>query len=623
MGRTAGGYTGKLLYVDLSSRTFEERETPEAYMRAYVGGRGLAARLFCDITPPASDPLDESNSIVIATAPASATQAPTSGRGHMVFKSPLSGTIGSSNSGGDWGAHLKAAGYDALIVTGRSAQPLILSIDGDKPELSERVVFENAKDVWGLDVHKTSDSLLGAPEHKGARGLFIGPAGERLVRFASVMNEKNRAYGRGGPGAVFGSKNLKGITVRGSRKTTIADRDMFDAGLKHAMYKLRGAPSTKRIMRELGTAGLVNLINWIDMLPRRNFTSTVHEQENLDRMCGEAIADTILEKPGACYRCPIMCARRTRVGDKSGEGPEYESVVLLGPLIDVYDLKTITLVNYLANESGMDTMSLGGTLAAAMECGEKGLLPCSAGADLLRFGNKDGLLELARMAADRDGIGDLLSEGAARLAAACGAPQTAMTVKGLEIPAYDPRASFTQSLGYMTSPTGACHLRGGYAVSLAFFGGSKEIPRFSIRQSPLAVHNVQNLGIIQDSSGMCRFTGYAFGMDVLARLLSGATGLDFSVESLETVARRTATLERLFNNAAGFTADDDTLPERFQSEPIVTDGLERVVSPEHIRALREAYYEIRGWDREGRPTPETLRKLDLSESPYNEKSDKT
>jgi aldehyde:ferredoxin oxidoreductase len=581
-------------------------------MKDFVGGRGLATRLLCDFISPDADPLGESNAVVIATAPATGTRAPTSGRGHMVFKSPLTGTIGSSNSGGDWGAHLKAAGCDALVVLGRARKPVLLRIDGEKKDLAERVTFSEAGDVWGRDIPHTSDTLLGIPENKGARGLFIGPAGERLVRFATVMNEKNRAYGRGGPGAVFGSKNLKGIIVRGAGKTVVADEALFDAGLKHAMYKIRAAPGTKRILRELGTAGLVNLINWIDMLPHHNFQNTAHDQADLDMICGEAIADTILERAGGCYRCPMACARHTRVGDRSGEGPEYETVVLLGPLLDIYDLPGITKVNYLANELGMDTMSLGGTLATAMECVEKGFLPADRdGAELLRFGKIEGLEEITRRIACREGIGDLLAEGSARLAARLGAPQLSMSVKGLEIPAYDPRASYTQALGYMTSPTGACHLRGGYAVSLAFFGGWKEIPRFSLRQSPMAVHNVQNLGIIQDSAGICRFTGYAFGLDVIARLLAGASGLDFSVEKLELAARRITTLERLFNNAAGFTAEDDSLPNRFQTEPLFTDGEDRVVSPERIRVLREAYYEIRGWDSEGRPKPETLRNFGL------------
>lgn len=581
-------------------------------MREYVGGRGLAARLFCDRVSPSADPLGDGNDVVIATAPLSASSAPTSGRGHMVFKSPLTGTIGSSNSGGEWAAHLKAAGYDAVVVSGRAKHPVLIRIDGERPELSDRVTIIDARGVWGQDVHSTSDTLLGAPESKGFRGLFIGPAGERLVRFAAVMNEKNRAYGRGGPGAVFGSKNLKGIIVRGSMKTAIADREIFDAGLKHAMYKIRAAPGTKRILRELGTAGLVNLINWIDMLPRRNFRTTVHDQADLDRMCGEAIADTILEKPGGCYRCPMMCARHTSVGGHRGEGPEYETVVLLGPALDIYDLNAITTLNYLANELGMDTISLGGTLAAAMECAELGLLKGDGfNGRPPRFGEIAGLHGLVRGIAMREGAGDLLAEGSLRMASECGAPQLSMSVKGLEIPGYDPRASFTQALGYITSPTGACHLRGGYAVSLAFFGGSKEIPRFSLRQSPMAVHNVQNLGIIQDSAGICRFTGYAFGMDVIARLLTGATGLDFSVEKLETAARRTAALERVFNNAAGFTAADDTLPPRFRTEPIVTEGVERVVSEENIKTLRESLYEIRGWDSEGRPLAETLAQLGI------------
>ncbi len=607
------GYSGITLFIDLSSRTVEERDIPQDILEKYIGGRGLATRLLMDNMPASADPLGPDSVVVIATTPITATNAPTTGRGHMVFKSPLTGTIGSSNSGGEWGAHLKRTGYDAVVICGVSAKPVIVFIDGGG---ADSVRFLDADEFWGVDVHKTSDAVLGSEERKGARGLFIGPAGERLVRFAAVMNEKNRAYGRGGPGAVFGSKKLKGLIVRGSRKMEPVNPDVFEAGRKHALYRLKAAPSTKRIMRALGTAGLVNLINWINMLPRHNFSTTIHEQTDLDKMSGEAIAEKILEKPGGCYRCPIMCTRHTRVGDQTGEGPEYETVVLLGPVLDIYDLETITTVNYLANELGMDTITLGGTIGAAMECLESGALGSDRlGKYKLAFGETGGLHDLVRAIAERDGIGDLLAEGSQRLTAECGAPQLSMSVKGLELPAYDPRASYTQALGFMTSPTGACHLRGGYSVSLAFFGGAKEIPRFSLRQSPLAVRNVQNSGIIQDSAGICRFTGYSFGMDVTARMLSGATGLDLSVEKLESAAIRISTAERLFNNAAGFTADDDSLPERFQKEPIHTDGADRVVSPENIKKLREGYYTISGWDSEGRPTSATLEHLGVDPLP--------
>ncbi len=290
--------------------------------------------------------------------------------------------------------------------------------------------------------------------------LCIGPAGENLVRYAVVGNDKNRVYGRCGAGAVWGSKNLKAIRVRGREKTALFDKERFQSGYDQAFYLLRQAPVTKRLMRELGTAGLVELINVIDMLPHRNFQDCTHDEAQLDRVSGETIAKTILERAAGCFLCPIGCQRHTRIEGpdgkvQRGEGPEYETVVLMGPDCDVYDLAAVTTANYRCNELGLDTISFGGTVACAMELNEKGLLPAALeGSGAARFGNAAAMEELAIATAHRRGLGDWLAEGSYRLAERCGRPDLSMTVKKLEIPAYDPRASFTQALGYMTSPSG-------------------------------------------------------------------------------------------------------------------------------------------------------------------------
>jgi aldehyde:ferredoxin oxidoreductase len=364
------------------------------------------------------------------------------------------------------------------------------------------------------------------------------------------------------------------------------------------------------LLRDLGTAGLVELINLINMLPHRNFQDNLHRDEDVEKVSGETLAKKLLERAAGCYLCPIACQRHTRVGDRKGEGPEYETMVMIGPDCDIYDLEAITRVNYLCNELGMDTISFGGTLACAMELYQRGVLTSgdTEGLDL-RFGRGDLLEDLARRIAFRKGVGDRLAEGSFRLAESFGHPEWAMTVKKQEIPAYEPRASFTQALGYMTSPTGACHLKGGYAVSLAFFGGPKEIPRFSLLQSPIGIRNMHNLGIIQDSLGVCRFTGYAFSYDPWARMMNGVTGLDFSTARLEEIANRVAAVERLFNLAAGFTSVDDALPERFSREPILVAGEERVLSGETVSRMRSDYYRARGWDHEGRPTSGVLQTL--------------
>lgn len=600
------GVHGRILEVDLSSGRIEGTPLDSNYIADYIGGRGLGARLFFDRIDPGCDALSPDNIVVIAAAPLIGTNAPTAGRGHMVFKSALSGGIGSSNCGGTWAPAFKSTGFDALVIRGRAASPVLIDI---RPERTEILP---AGHVWGKDVHQTTEALQTGEANRRSRVLCIGPAGENRVRFAAVMNDRNRAYGRGGPGAVWGSKNLKAIRVAGQQKIRVKDKERFQSGLEQSFYLLKQAPATKRLLRDLGTAGLVELINLINMLPHRNFGDNQHRDEDVEKVSGETLAKTLLQRAAGCYLCPMGCQRHTQVGDRKGEGPEYETMVMIGPDCGIYDLEAITRVNYLCNELGMDTISFGGTMACAMELFERGILHSKDAEGLeLRFGRSDLLSEIAGRVAFRQGIGDRLAEGSYRLARSFGHPEFSMTIKMQEIPAYDPRASYTQALGYMTSPTGACHLKGGYAVSLAFFGGPKEIPRFSLLQSPIAIRNMHNLGIVQDSLGVCRFTGYAFSYDPWARMMSGLTGLDFSTARLEEIANRIAAVEKLFNLAAGLSGADDALPARFSREPIRVAGEERVVSAEAGAKMRTDYYRARGWDDRGIPGPALLESLGI------------
>jgi aldehyde:ferredoxin oxidoreductase len=604
------GYHGRVLEIDLTSGEIREKPLDPDLALDYLGGRGLGTRILYDTIDPACDPLGPANAFVIAASPLIGTGAPTSGRGHMVFKSPLTGLIGTSNSGGTWGAAFKATGFDVFVVKGASSRPVMIDITPGKAEIVP------ADGLWGKTTHETNDALASASRPGSpARVLCIGPAGENLVRLAAVANDRNRVYGRCGPGAVWGSKKLKAVRVRGKERISIADREKYQSGLDQALYLMKQAPITKRLLRELGTAGLIELINLIGMLPHHNFRDCRHRDEDVERISGERLAKTLLDKAGSCYLCPIGCQRHTRVagrrgGEETGEGPEYETMILMGPVCDIYDMAAVTRANYRCNELGMDTISFGGTVACAMELRELGLVTAADAEGLdLAFGNGGALETLTGMTAFREGIGDLLAEGSYRLAENYGRPDLSMTVKRLEIPGYDPRASYPQALGYMTSPTGACHLRGGYAVSLAFFGGTKEIPRFSLLQSPIAIRNMQNTGILQDSLGICRFTGFAFSSDPWARMVSGVTGRDFSVARLEEIENRVATLERLFDIEAGATHEDDILPLRFSERPIVAEGRERRLSREDQERMRRDYYRVRGWDDEGRPEGETLRTL--------------
>ncbi len=590
------GYHGKILDIDLSEEHIDIIPLTPEIVEGFLGGRGLATSIFYEEMDPLAHPLDPDNVIVIATSPLIGTRAPTSCRGHMVFKSPLTGTIGSSNCGGAWSHAFKSSGYDVLVIKGKASQPVLIDISPGQV----RIIPDDS--IWGLDVHRTTDLLTSGPEaERKGRVLCIGPAGENLVLFASVMNEKNRAFGRGGPGAVFGSKKLKAIRVSGKKQTAIKKEEKYRSGLDHAQYLMRSAPITKRLLRELGTSGLLKLIDLIDMLPHLNFQDNSHREDDLDKVSGETLKKTILEKAGACHACSIACQRHTRVQGKKGEGPEYESIVMTGPNCGIYDMSSIARTHYRCNELGLDTVSFGGTMACAMELVARGYIPGEAELSGFAFGNGAILEQMAEHTAYRKGFGNELAEGSFRLAQRYRHPEYSMTVKKQEIPAYDPRASFTQALGYMTSPTGACHLRGGYAVSLAFFGGTKEIPRFSLLQSPIAIRNMQNLGIIQDSLGICRFTGFAFATEPWARMASGITGLDFSTSQLEEMANRVASLERQFNLEAGVDPDEDTLPLRFQEESISVGGKEKRIPSDLIIRMRNHYYKARGWDVKGRP----------------------
>lgn len=601
-----GGYMGQILDIDLSSGQITKKRLDEQLARRYIGGRGLGAKIVYDIVNPKVEPLSKDNILVFATGPLTGTKTPASGRFTVSYKSPLSDTIGNCNSGGQWGVRFKKCGFDVLIIRGQSSKPVYINIKNDQVEILD------ARPYWGLDVHALTDELQ-QKHGRTAKIMAIGQAGENKVRLACIMNDRHRALGRGGAGAVMGSKLLKAVVVNGHQKIHIADEPMLQNGIYQANKMMKAMAVTSTGLGELGTAGLVQLIHEHDMLPHRNFQDVKHNISDVKAVTGEAIRDTILKSKKACYNCQIRCTRGTEVDGQIGEGPEYETVVMMGPNLGIYDLKRITKANYIANQTGIDTISLGGTIAVAMELYEKGFITKKDTDGLeLKFGNAEILEPLVEMIAARKGIGDKLAEGALRLATEFGHPELAMTIKGLEIPAYDPRATISQALGYVTSNRGACHLQGGYSVLLGFFGGAKEVDRFLLTTVPGHVIFQQDAGAISDYASICRFTGFAFGGNELSRIFSGVTGLELSEHDLETVSERIQTTERLFNNQAGFSRADDTLPARFLTETIFTGGQDRLINPEkHLAVLLNSYYDLRGWDNQGIPLPETLKRLGI------------
>jgi aldehyde:ferredoxin oxidoreductase len=590
------GWNGRALELDLDRSRVRDLPLDDTLLLEYVGGRGLGAKLLYDLFEPGTDPLSPRNPLIFTVGPLDGTPAPTSGRYSVTAKSPLTGTIFDSNSGGHLGPALKACGIDALIIRGAAKDPIYIHLTPKKLEVLD------AGELWGLDVVETTDRLteLYGPKAKVA---CIGPAGENLVRFASIMNDKHRTAGRGGMGAVMGSKRVKALVVSDYRiGLNVADRATFLFFVKEANKLIAQNPVTSKALPKYGTSAIMNLINLLGILPTKNFQtgSFAHAEE----VSGEAITERILVGQVACYACPIACGRETATSNGHGEGPEFETVYAFGAMLLNPDLEDIAEVGYLCNRLGMDTISMGVTLACAMELSERGHLPES-----VRWGDQKAIRRLVTATAHRDGLGDLLAEGSRRLAERCGAPDVAMAVKGLELPAYDPRGSKGMGLAYATSNRGGCHLRA-YMIDLEVLGLPKRIDRFSPHGKAGLCVVEQDLSAAVDTLVMCRFTQFALTEEHYARLLTAATGHTYTPEDFMRVGERIWNLERLFNLREGFTRADDTLPRRLLEEPLKegpTAG--RVVE---LDLMLAEYYEARGWDQDGVPTKEKLQELGLA-----------
>jgi len=592
------GMHNKILSVDLSTQSTEESSIDPEILAAYLGGRGLGVRLFTSLVNPKTDPLSPDNRLVFSTGPLTGSIVPTSGRFSLVTKSPLTGLILYSSTGGSVGPALKSTGYDALIVSGRLDEPgyLLISEAGD----SQIVPCER---LWGLDTKETLNRLESMTTGR-FHSLMVGPAGENGVLFASIMNDGNhRAFGRGGSGAVMGAKNLKAIVIKvGKAKPDIDNTELLTTYVKSARDKLKVAPITNSSLPTFGTAGLVNIINELGMLGIRNFQ--IGHSYEAEKLSGEAIRDEIFQKEEGCYACPIRCGRMTKTKSMSGKGPEFESV-LLGTLTDIFNLQTVTEANYYCNLLGLDTISTAGTISCAMELQEKGAFRD----DRIQFGSKDSLIPLIQSVAHREGIGEELAHGSAQLAAKYGMPEVAMHVKGMELPAYDPRGAVGHALGYATSNRGGCHLTG-YLVAMEVFAAPKKIPRASTGSKADLLVLKQHQSAIEDSLIVCKFAGYALGFDFYSRFATAATGEDLNITRLMKIGERIYNLERLFNVKAGLSKKDDTLPKRFLTEPL-TDGLSKGRTVP-LDSMLEDYYRLRDWDKTGAPSKSKQQELGIS-----------
>ncbi len=596
-------YAGKVLRVDLTRQSIREEPLNPELARAFIGGRGLATKTFRDEVDPQTDPLAPENKLIVATGPLTGTAATCGGRFMVITKGALTGAIACSNAGGSFGPELKYAGYDMIVLEGAAAEPVILVVDDDAVEL------RSAGHLWGKNVHQTEDALheeLG----RDFKCLSIGPAGERQVRFAAIMTDKHRAAGRSGVGAVMGSKNLKAVAVRGTGGVTVADPQGFRTACLDALEKLKAGEITGTGLPQLGTAILVNIINENGIFPVRNFQRA--QFEPAQQISGETLAEQILVRARACVGCPIACGRVTAVENGPfrgrGEGPEYETIWAFGADVGVSDLGAVTKANYICNELGMDTISAGATIACAMELFETGALPEKEVGRQLRFGDAEVLVDMVTKMGHREGFGNVLAEGAARVAEKYGRPDLFMGAKKQEFPAYDPRGVFGMGLQYATSNRGGCHVRG-YLIAPEILGVPEKADPHTLEGKAALDIAFQDLTAALDSSGVCLFITLEIGAPELLAMLKPATGFDYDMDEMMQAGERIWNLEKLFNLRAGFSKKDDTLPPRLLRDPMPAGPAKGKTVP--LDEMLSEYYRLRGWDDEGRPGKKKLAALGL------------
>ena len=600
----AGAYYEKIARINLTTGEIKIEKLDLELAHKFIGGRGLGTKMLYDEGVATVDPLSPENKLIYITGPMTGAAAPSTGRYLVVTKSPLTGLIASSNSGGIWGQKLKYAGWDAIIVEGKAPEWTYISIDDDKIELLD------ARDYVGVMSEEIDEKLK---EKHGAEAsvLNIGPAGEKQVLLAAIMNDKDRAAGRSGVGAVMGSKKLKAIVVKCTRKSldNIADLDALKAATKRSMDKIRENGVTGSGLRALGTAVLVNIINNVGSLPTRNWQESYYEQA--EDISGEALAEKYLVRPSACARCPIACGRVVNINGKIAGGPEYEPLWAYGANCGNNDLNVIDECNMLCNEYGLDAIGTPCTIAAAMELYQRGAIKEEECAGVpLEWGSTKALIEWTkRMGNPETELDWLMSSGSARLCEHYGMPEISMSVKKQEMPAYDARGIQGIGITYATSNRGGCHVRG-YMISPEVLGLPEQLDRTVTEGKAGWTKIFQDLTAVIDSMGHCLFTSFAMGAPEYTDLLNAATGTNWTVEQVLEIGDRIYNIERMFNKAAGMKPEEDKLPKRLIQTPIQNGPSRGMLS--HLPLTLPEYYEARGWVN-AFPTDETLKKLGLDE----------
>ncbi|MEM3579161.1 MAG: aldehyde ferredoxin oxidoreductase family protein [Candidatus Bathyarchaeia archaeon] len=612
----AGGYVGKILRVNLTTKSLKVEPTSEEVAKKYLGGKGYAVYLLYEylkeyekagVSPKDIDALDRENVLIFATGPGTGVPGfPSSGRYHvMALKSPLTGSIGSANSGGEFGPFLKFSGFDVVVVEGASETPVYLAVANGEAELRD------ASSLWGKNVFDTCRILRDKVDGKNTSVTCIGPAGENLAYMACIMNDEHRAAGRTGLGAVMGSKKLKAIVVSGEEKVPVAEPKKFSEVSRRCLDAMKTNSVTGVGLPTYGTAILINIINTAGGLPYKNWQTGVNP--DAEKISGETLAETYLTSRRSCWGCPIGCGRVTSV--KSGpfqvltsEGPEYESIWALGSSTAVKDLDAVVKANHYCDEFGLDPISLGSTIAAAMELNERGYIPQEDLQGLeLRFGNAAALVEAVWRTAFKVGFGKYLALGSKKLCEIYGHPELSMSVKGLEMPAYDPRAIKGIGLNYATANRGGCHVTG-YTVSPEVLGIPEKIDPLKVEGKAKWVKIFQDFTCVVNSTVNCLFTTFALGAKDYAELLSAVTGWNLTEAEILKIGERIYNLERVIINKFGFDGKDDTLPKRLLKEPMPEGPAKGQVI--ELEKMKEEYYKLRGWVN-GVPTKEKLAELEI------------
>jgi aldehyde:ferredoxin oxidoreductase len=565
------GWTGRTVIIDLESNSVTESRTTKKDAEQFIGGRGLGCRLMADLADPGIEPLSPGNPLIFSTGPLTGTSAPMSGHFSITTKSPLTGTISDSNAGGHLGAEMKFAGVDSLIVLGKAAEPAYIRIEDEDVEILP------AGHLWGKSTAETVSIL----EFQG-KVACIGKAGERLVALANIVSG-GYPSGRGGHGAVAGSKNLKAVVVKGSNLPEIAEPEAFGKAVEKVNRLLIANPPASKGLANYGTAVFADLLDHMGILPADNFRKKGSHEA--DKISGEFIMDNYQTEKEPCYACPVGCRRNFENGSSV---PDYDSLWAFGPNIGNTDLDTITLLNRMCVDYGMDPISCGSAVAAYMEL----------------HSVRPGKEELVALVRDIGEGRSELSAGSYLYMCSKGTPQNSMSVKGLDLPGYDPREMAGMALAYATSNRGGCHLSA-FMAAPEIMGKPVALNRLKFDGKAALVQYFQNLAAVIDSLVICPYAAFAIGEVEFASLLSTATGKSYTAEELLRAGERIYNLERMYNIKIGFSRKDDTLPERFFGE----DGIDR----ELFGNTLTDYYHFRGWDETGVPSKEKLQELGIWE----------